>query len=227
MPKVTIAQQQALFRSIASQIKSARESAGLTQKDLADALDTTQSAISRLESDSNTALGVRVLQACAVALGQELVVTFRSLAHEMHESASLPQTFVGCGDDKGVVTAVMLGTQVSDPTDWNPSPDSGVIEIAPVSSVEGLTSLVTTLEEVGTLRLDQAERLEEKPTHIIMRGDDYAENKETISKLLANDRGHLERVEYAEPIVLKPDGEVLGGGTIAEAVKKHEEELPL
>jgi transcriptional regulator with XRE-family HTH domain len=75
MPQVTIAQQLALFKSIATMVKDAREKSGMTQTELADRLDTTQSAISRLESDTNMALSVRILQMAAVEMGHELIIT--------------------------------------------------------------------------------------------------------------------------------------------------------
>jgi len=60
---------------LAMEIHTLREKRGLTQKELAERLGTTQSAIARLEA-GNIAPSLPVLDKVAAALGLELVVSF-------------------------------------------------------------------------------------------------------------------------------------------------------
>ena len=64
--------------TIAMQLVTLREKRGLTQKELAARLGTTQSAIARLEA-GNVAPSLPTLDKVAAALGVELVVSFVDL----------------------------------------------------------------------------------------------------------------------------------------------------
>jgi ribosome-binding protein aMBF1 (putative translation factor) len=57
-------------------LKEAREKAGVTQEELADAISTKKSVISRLENQSNDAR-VSTLRKVADALGKDLVIELR------------------------------------------------------------------------------------------------------------------------------------------------------
>jgi ribosome-binding protein aMBF1 (putative translation factor) len=63
---------------LAMEIHALREKRGLTQKELAERLGTTQSAIARLEA-GNIAPSLPTLDKVAAALGVELVVSFVDL----------------------------------------------------------------------------------------------------------------------------------------------------
>jgi len=63
--------------SIAKQVRTLREARGMTQTDLAIAMRTTQSAISRIEVGRWNNLTLDTLQALAGALDTELAVQFR------------------------------------------------------------------------------------------------------------------------------------------------------
>jgi transcriptional regulator with XRE-family HTH domain len=66
-------------------IKDARENAGLTQAELARRLDTTQSAVARLESPrSNPRIGT--LERAIAATGRELELSFRATAPQVDET---------------------------------------------------------------------------------------------------------------------------------------------
>ena len=60
---------------LAGAIIAARKSAGLTQKQLAESLETTQSAVSRLESGADSTT-VKTLQRIAGATGTQLKISF-------------------------------------------------------------------------------------------------------------------------------------------------------
>lgn len=60
---------------IASAIVAARKFAGLTQKQLAETLETTQSVVSRLESGSDNTT-IKTLQRIAEATGTKLQISF-------------------------------------------------------------------------------------------------------------------------------------------------------
>jgi transcriptional regulator with XRE-family HTH domain len=62
---------------IAAEILFYREKLNLTQEDLAKKIDTSQSAIARLEDSDYRGYSIKVLRKIAAALGLELVVTFR------------------------------------------------------------------------------------------------------------------------------------------------------
>ncbi len=64
---------------IAVTIARMREEKGLTQKDLAKKIHTTQSVISRLESDHYENYSVKTLRKIAAALGCELVIELKAV----------------------------------------------------------------------------------------------------------------------------------------------------
>jgi ribosome-binding protein aMBF1 (putative translation factor) len=59
-------------------LKEAREKAGVTQSELADAIHTTKSVISRLENKAHDAR-ISTLRKVAQALGMELVIELRDM----------------------------------------------------------------------------------------------------------------------------------------------------
>ncbi len=62
---------------LALRISELREKRGMTQKDLAKKLNTTQSVISRLESAQYESYSIKTLKKVAEALHCELVIDFR------------------------------------------------------------------------------------------------------------------------------------------------------
>lgn len=73
-------QKERLNGDIAQLIYDARVQAGLTQRQLAEMVDTHQSVIARLEDADYGGHSLRMLQKIAVALDQELIVNFKPLA---------------------------------------------------------------------------------------------------------------------------------------------------
>ena len=81
-----LVQEERINVRIARLIHDARESAGLSQKELADLLGTGQSAISRLEDADYEGHSISMLNRIATALNLRLVVDLKELEHE--ESAT-------------------------------------------------------------------------------------------------------------------------------------------
>lgn len=69
-------EEEGLFVELAIHIARLREQQGLSQRDLAHRLHTSQQTISRLESPHNASLSLRTLVKLAHALGKELKVQF-------------------------------------------------------------------------------------------------------------------------------------------------------
>ena len=65
---------------LAMEIRGLREARGLTQRELAEQVGTTQSAIARLEA-GNISPSLPTLERIATALGVELTVSFADLEH--------------------------------------------------------------------------------------------------------------------------------------------------
>lgn len=80
---------------IAVEIVYFREKKGLTQAELAKLVNTSQSAIARLENPDYKGYSIATLRKVASALGLELVVSFREKGaespKEIHELYALPQ----------------------------------------------------------------------------------------------------------------------------------------
>lgn len=66
----------ALAYELAEQVRATRQAKGMTQKDLADAMGSTQSVVARLEA-GGTAPSIATLQRVARALGVRLMVELR------------------------------------------------------------------------------------------------------------------------------------------------------
>ena len=69
---------------LAIQILNLRNRAGLSQKDLAARLGTTQSVIARLENPEYTGHSVRMLRRIAAAVGQRVRIEFEAIGHPSH-----------------------------------------------------------------------------------------------------------------------------------------------
>ena len=68
--------EQEVFANVAIQMSKIRDEEGLTQKDLAKALHTSQQSISRLESLNNRSCSLRTLIKVAHALHRDLEIRF-------------------------------------------------------------------------------------------------------------------------------------------------------
>lgn len=75
-----------LNTTIATQLRVIREQRGLTQAQLADAVGTKQTAISRIENVNNVARNIGTLEAIAFELGCRLKVTFETFGSLIEES---------------------------------------------------------------------------------------------------------------------------------------------
>ncbi len=69
-------EEEGLYAELALQIAHLREQQGLSQRDLAHRLHTSQQTISRLESPRNASLSLRTLVKLAHALGKDVRVQF-------------------------------------------------------------------------------------------------------------------------------------------------------
>ena len=69
-------EEEGVFVELAVQIASLREQKGLSQRELAQRLHTSQQTISRLESPHNGSLSLKTLLKLAHALGKDLKVQF-------------------------------------------------------------------------------------------------------------------------------------------------------
>ena len=69
-------EEESVFANLAIQITRLRQEQGLSQKDLAERLHTSQQMISRLESPRNGSLSLRTLVKLAHALGKEIRLQF-------------------------------------------------------------------------------------------------------------------------------------------------------
>jgi len=96
-PDLTEAVEEADFNvEIALQIYTARNEAGLTQQELAEQLDTRQSAISRMEDADYGKHSLSMLKRIATALNKRLHIEFRQRIHEERvEANTLSFVFVG------------------------------------------------------------------------------------------------------------------------------------
>jgi len=93
-PVLTEAVEEADFNvEIALQIYTARDEAGLTQEELAEQIDTRQSAISRMEDADYGRHSLSMLKRIAKALNKRLHIEFRQRIHDEKVETETP-TFV-------------------------------------------------------------------------------------------------------------------------------------
>ena len=82
---------------LAIKILNIRRKAGLSQKELAERIGTTQSVIARMENSAYSGYSVRMLRRIAAALGTRLYIDFRPIKHARGSMRRRPQGRAAAG----------------------------------------------------------------------------------------------------------------------------------